>query len=89
MASARIQCWALTIGMYDYEIRYKPGAQQAHADACSRLPLPDTPLSVPIPGDTVLLINHFDSTPVKASQIGLWMQRDPLLATITKYVLQG
>ena len=25
MASARIQCWALTIGMYDYEIRYKPG----------------------------------------------------------------
>ena len=46
MASGRIQCWALTIGMYDYEIQYKPGVQQAHADACSWLPLPDTPSSV-------------------------------------------
>ena len=34
MASGRIQRWALTLGMYDYEIQYKLGAQQAHADAC-------------------------------------------------------
>ena len=39
MALGRIQCWALTIGMYDYEIQYKPETQQAHADACSRLRL--------------------------------------------------
>ena len=75
--------------MYDYEIQYKPGTQQAHADACSRLPLPDIPANIPIPGDTILLINHLDSTPVKATQIGMWTQRDPVLATITKYVLQG
>ena len=89
MASACIQRWALTIGMYDYEIQYKPGAQQAHADACSRLPLSDTPSSVPVPGDTILLINHFNSTPVTAAQIGLWTQRDPVLATVTKNLLQG
>ena len=65
MASGRIQRWALTIGMYDYEIQYKPGVQQAHADTCSRLPLPDTPSSVPTPGDTILLIDHLNSTPVK------------------------
>ena len=60
-----------------------------HADACSRLPLPDAPASVPIPGDTILLITHLDSIPVKATQIDMWTQRDPVLATITKYVLQG
>lgn len=55
MASAWIQHWALTIGTYDYEIRYKPGTQQTHADACSCLSLPDSPTSVPVPvpGDTI------------------------------------
>ena len=89
MASGRIQHWALTIGMYDYEIQYKPGVQQAHADACSRLPLPDTPSSIPIPGDTILLIDHLNSTSVKAAQVGLWTQRDPVLSLVTRHVLQG
>ena len=89
MASARIQRWALTIGMYNYEIQYRPGAQQAHADACSRLPLPDSPSSVPMPGDTLFLIDYLNSTPITAGQIGLWTQRDPLLATVARFVLQG
>ena len=89
MASGRIQHWALTIGIYDYEIQYKPGLQQAHADACSRLSLPDTPSSVPILGDTIFLIDHLNSTPVKAAQIGVWTRRDPVLSTVTSHVLQG
>ena len=36
-----------------------------------------------------LSTNHLDSTPVKATQISMWTQRDPVLPTITKYVLQG
>ena len=75
--------------MYDYEIQYKLGVQQSHADACSCLPLPDTPSSVPIPGDTTLLIDHLNSTPVKAAQIGVWTQRDPVLSLVTRHVLQG
>ena len=75
--------------MYDYKIQYKPGLQQAHADACSRLPLPNTPSSVPIPGDTIFLIDHLNSTPVKAAQIGVWTRRDPVLLTVTSHVLQG
>ena len=63
--------------------------QQAHADACSHLPLPDTPSSIPIPGDTILLISHLNSTPAKAAQIGLWTQRDPVLSSMTRYVLQS
>ena len=87
MASARIQRWALTFGAYDYEIQFKPGPQQAHADACSHLPLPEVPSTVPAPGNTILLMNHFNSTPVTAAQISRWTQRSPLLATVTQYVL--
>ena len=59
--------------------------QQAHADACSRLPLPE---SVLIPGDTILLIDHLNSTSVKAAQIGVWTQRDPVLSSVTRHVRQ-
>ena len=82
MTSTCIQHWALTIGAYKYEIQ---GPQQAHADACSRLPLPE----VPAPGDTILLMNHFNSTPVTAAQVSWWTQCSPLLAKVTQYVLHG
>ena len=42
MASARIQRWALMLGAYNYSIAHKPGKAITHADALSRLPLPDT-----------------------------------------------
>ena len=40
MASGRIQRWALTLGAYDYRIRYRQGKSNANADALNRLPLP-------------------------------------------------
>ena len=50
MASARIQRWALILGGYDYAIAYKPGEKHGNADSLSRLPLPDSPETVPEPG---------------------------------------
>ena len=64
MASARIQRWALTLSAYDYVISYKPGVQHANADVLSRLPLPDAPISVPTPGDTVFLMDALENSPV-------------------------
>ena len=43
MASARLQCWALTLSVYDYTIEYKPRAQNGNADLFSHLPLPEAP----------------------------------------------
>ena len=40
MAASRIQCWALMLSAYEYAIIYRPGKDQGHADALSRLPLP-------------------------------------------------
>ncbi|PIK36208.1 hypothetical protein BSL78_26960 [Apostichopus japonicus] len=41
-ASARIQRWALTLAMYEYNLKFKPTDAHANADAMSRLPLPET-----------------------------------------------
>ena len=38
-ASARIQCWALTLAMYEYKISYKCTTAHSNADAMSRLTL--------------------------------------------------
>ena len=48
LASARIQRWALILAAYDYHIMYKPGDTLSNADMLSRLPLPNTPTTVPV-----------------------------------------
>ena len=89
MASARIQRWALTLGAYDYEIAYKPGDEHANADVLSRLPLPKAPSQVPVPGETMLLMEALDSSPVTASQIKSWTAHNPVLAKVHDLLLRG
>ena len=69
LASARIQRWALILSAYDYHIEYKPGLQHGNADMLSRLPLPDKPASVTVPGETILLLDMLNSLPATALQI--------------------
>ena len=86
MASARIQRWALTLSAYDYTIRYKPGPQNANADLFSRLPLPETPAEVPLPGETILLLENLATSPVTVSQIRTATSRDPMLSRVAQLV---
>ena len=88
MASARIQRWALTLSAYSYTITYKSGGDHINADVLSRLPLPETPSDVPLPGETVLLLDTLHG-PVTAIQIKHWTDRDPLLSSVRNWVLQG
>ena len=89
MASSRIQRWALTLSAYDYDIVFKPGSQHANADVLSRLPLPDHPTSVPLPQETVLLMEVLQASPVTAKQIKTWTSHDPVLSKVRDKVLQG
>ena len=59
-ASGRIQHWSLKLAMYQCTLNIHPTAQHANADALSRLPLPDKPDSVPLPGELVLLVDHLE-----------------------------
>ena len=89
MASARLQRWALTMSGYDYKIVYKSGKEICNADGLSRLPLPDSPLAVPLPGETVCLLECLQQSPVTWNQVKNWTARDPLLSKVYQYTMQG
>ena len=89
LASVRIQRWAQTLGTYDYVMEYKPGNQHANADSLSHLPFPDTPSQAPLPGETVLLMEKLQSSPVTAAQIRSWTDRDPILSQVRHMLLKG
>ena len=89
LASARIQHWSWTLGAYSYNIEYKPGQHNGNADMFSRLPLPETPTDVPIPGETVLVLDMLLSLPVTVEQIRQWTTHDPILSRVRTLVQQG
>ena len=88
-ASARVQRWALTLAMYNYQIAFKPTAAHSNADGLSRLPLPEAPSEVPVPAELVLLIEHLLDAPVKAQEIRTWTRRDPLLSMVKQSIQNG
>ena len=80
MASGRIQRWAITLGAYDYVIRYKQGSTNANADALNRLPLPTTERETPQPVEVVHLIEHLSTTPLFSQHIKTLTDVDPSLS---------
>ena len=89
MASGRIQRWALTLSSYQYELKYRKGKDQGNCDALSRLPLPDCPDTVPLPGDVLLLSAQLSISPVTAHEIKVMTVKDPVLSTVLRFVLMG
>ena len=84
----RIQRWAVLLGGYHYRIEYKPGQQNANADAFSRLPLPTTQQEVPTSPDVIHMMEHIDTT-VSFSQIRTQTGHDPTLSRLKKFVMNG
>ena len=82
MVSPRIQRWALMLATYNYTMTYKPGKDIPVADALSRLPTDEIQNNntVPIPGETVMFLEHLDTTPVTSQKIATWTKRDTVLS---------
>ena len=76
MASPRIQRWALILAAYDYELVYREGSKDGNVDGLSRLPLSDTVVEVPVPGETILLMDRLEALPVYADVIADWTASD-------------
>ena len=90
MASSRLQRWCLTLSAYQYQLVYRPGSENANADAFSRLPLPaQGSQRTPEPADYVLVFDVMEATPVNADKIRQWTNRDPILAQVKDHVWHG
>ena len=89
LASSRLKLWALTLSAYDYEIHYKPGKDYANADVLSRLPVPEHPNNIPQPGETILLMEALNMTPVTAKQVKEWTDKDLILSKVRTKIKQG
>ena len=89
LASNRIQRWAWTLASYEYSIVCRKTGQHANADAMSQLPLPYTPDETAIPEELVLMVEGLQDAPITASQIAQWTRRDPLMARVTRCILEG
>lgn len=77
MASGRVQRWALTLGAYQYSIKFQKGTENSTADAVSRLPLPETRSEPPKPAEVVYLMEYLDTSPVTSNEIGGGRRRTP------------
>ena len=75
--------------MYQYTLKFRPTAQHANADALSRLPLPEMPENVPVPGEFVLLIDQLADAPISATQLKSLTAKDPLLAKVLQFIRYG
>ena len=91
MVSPRIQRWALMLATYNYTMTYKPGKDIPVADALSRLPTDEIQNNntVPIPGETVMFLEHLDTTPVTSQRIATWTKRDTVLSQVLDMTRRG
>jgi len=87
-ASGRIQRWSLKLAMYQYTLKFCPNAQHSNAYALSRLPLPEMPENVPLPG-FVLPIDYLAEAPITAIQLKAWTAKDPLLTKVLHFIRNG
>ena len=81
--------WAWIVAANDYAITWRSTLQHANTDALSRLPLSETPRHTSVPAELVLMMEQLQDGPITAAQIAAWTRRDPLMARVMRYVLQG
>ena len=64
-----------SLSAYNYSIAYKSGADHSNADLLSRLPLSESVSNVPLPGETVLLMETLQGSPVSCTNKSMDRQR--------------
>ncbi len=90
MSSGRIQRWCLMMQAYKFELLHSSGTSLGNVDALSRLPLPTTNESVPVPAEWVKLVRFLEEqTPIEAPAIAKETAKDPVLKRLLPYVHLG
>ena len=84
--SGKLARWGMALQELDLEIRYRPGKQNANADALSRSPLSH----FPVPDGVVAAVSE-NVVPAKDGELSLAIQQkvDPELGPMVEYLKQG
>ncbi|XP_054259689.1 uncharacterized protein K02A2.6-like [Macrosteles quadrilineatus] len=99
VAAARLQRWALILSAYSFEVKYRRGLDLPHADALSRLPLPDDDqleLDSNYISHVSSLVEAFDCfklvsdlNPITAKDIARLTDTDPVLTRVRDFIWHG
>ena len=81
MISLHMQWWALKLSAFEYDLVNHPGATIPQADVPCHLPTGASPWDVPVPVDTIHIMN-LDMSPVTSSDIRQETRRDPVLSQV-------
>lgn len=87
-ANPRVIRWTLTLSGYNYNLKYRPGKDHGNADGLSRLPLPEQAKEKDTPPEIVCTMETIENS-VTADQIAKWIEKDPQLSTVCRYVQSG
>ena len=82
-----MQRWAIFLSAYSYSIEYKGTKRHANADSLSCLPMEDEDDSEV--AATIFKVSLIDGLPVTASDIATATTKDPILAEVLQYTLEG
>ena len=90
LAASRLQCWAIQLSAYPYDIEYWASKDHANADALSRLPRKtmEEPDDWSIKADEVNRV-QMEQAPITVSQICETTHGDPVLSRVMHCILNG
>ena len=88
MISPRMLRWSLSLGVYDYELSYRPGHKMGNADGLNRLPIKTSDIEEGLPKE-VLMLNVLSCPPIQTKQVAACTKKDPLLSKVQFRSLHG
>uniref|UniRef100_A0A8C5Q3F0 Gypsy retrotransposon integrase-like protein 1 n=1 Tax=Leptobrachium leishanense TaxID=445787 RepID=A0A8C5Q3F0_9ANUR len=86
--SPRMLRWSIFMAAYSYQLVHRPGKEMGHADALSRLPLPQTEPD-PAPACHILAIQDLPDIPLHAGDVAAETTTDRTLSRVLNWVLSG
>ena len=87
VAAARMQRWAIFLSAYTYNIEFKGTKMHANTDSLSWLPMENEEDSEV--AATMFKVSFIDSLPIMAADIAVATTRDPVIAQVYQYMLEG
>ena len=89
LGAARMQCWALLLSAYTYDISYMPTKLHANVDALSRLPLSTNEKIEGVCFDSIFNLGQLEALPLTAKQLALATSTDSILSKVFRYTQTG